>query len=107
MRVAFYARVSTAQQTTDNQLQELERVAALRGWNLIRTYRDDGISGAKGRAQRPALDQMLKAAARREFDLIVWRQLFLSVTTIRSFVLVSSSTVHCTCGLPPQAAEAF
>ena len=37
----------------------------------------------------------------------VWRQLFLSVTTIISFVSVSSTTVLCTCGLPPQAAEAF
>lgn len=73
MKVAVYARVSTANQTTDNQLHELERVAALRGWNIVATYRDDGISGAKGRDQRPALDSLLKAAARREFDLIaVW-----------------------------------
>ena len=73
MRTALYLRVSTAHQTADNQLHELERVAALRGWNIVATYRDDGISGAKGRDGRAALDSMLKAAAKREFDLIaVW-----------------------------------
>jgi DNA invertase Pin-like site-specific DNA recombinase len=73
MKVAIYARVSTAHQTADNQLHELQRVAALRGWTIVATYRDDGISGAKGRDGRPALDQMLRAAAKREFDLIaVW-----------------------------------
>jgi DNA invertase Pin-like site-specific DNA recombinase len=73
MRVALYCRVSTAHQSSDNQLQELERVASTRGWNVVRTFRDDGISGAKGRDGRPALDALLKAATRREFDLIaVW-----------------------------------
>ena len=73
MRVALYCRVSTAHQSSDNQLQELERVASTRGWNVVRTVRDDGISGAKGREERPALDALLKAASRREIDLIaVW-----------------------------------
>ena len=51
MRTALYLRVSTAHQTADNQLHELERVAAARGWNIVRTFRDDGISGSKGRAR--------------------------------------------------------
>ena len=71
MRVALYGRVSTAHQSSDNQLLELERVASTRGWNVVRTFRDDGISGAKGRDERPALDALLKAASRREIDLIV------------------------------------
>jgi DNA invertase Pin-like site-specific DNA recombinase len=71
--VAVYIRVSTVHQNSDNQLHELERISALRDWTIVATYRDDGISGAKGRDGRPALDQMLKAATRREFDLIaVW-----------------------------------
>jgi DNA invertase Pin-like site-specific DNA recombinase len=73
IRIAVYARVSTFNQTADNQLHELQRVAALRGWSIVATFRDDGISGAKGRDGRPALDALLKAATRREFDLIaVW-----------------------------------
>jgi len=72
-RVALYVRVSTANQTTDNQRVELERVAALRGWTVVETFRDDGISGSKGRGDRPALDRMLKDAVRGRFDLIaVW-----------------------------------
>ena len=73
MKTALYLRVSTAQQTTENQRLELERVAAARGWQIVATYRDDGISGAKGRDERPGLDALLKAASRRQFDLIaVW-----------------------------------
>ncbi len=73
MKTALYLRVSTAHQAADNQLHELQRVASLRGWNIVATFRDDGISGAKGRDGRPALDALLKAATRREFDLIaIW-----------------------------------
>lgn len=73
MRIALYSRVSTAQQTTENQRLELERVAAARGWNIVQTFTDEGISGSKGRDERPGLDALLKAASRRQFDLIaVW-----------------------------------
>jgi DNA invertase Pin-like site-specific DNA recombinase len=73
LRVALYSRVSTAQQTTENQRLELERVAAARGWNIVQTFTDEGISGSKGRDERPGLDALLKAASRRQFDLIaVW-----------------------------------
>src|ERR1039457_5564284 len=73
LRVALYLRVSTSNQTTENQLADVERVAALRGWNIVETFQDEGISGAKGRSDRPALDRMLKDAVRGKFDLIaVW-----------------------------------
>ncbi len=72
-RVSLYGRVSTSHQTSDSQLGELERVAQARKWNIIRTFRDDGLSGAKGREERPALDALLKCASKREIDLIaVW-----------------------------------
>ena len=69
-RVAFYARVSTDQQTTDNQLLELREVAARMGWEVVEEYVDEAISGAKGRDKRPAFDRLLKDAARRRFDII-------------------------------------
>lgn len=73
MKVALYVRVSTNNQTTENQINELERVAQCRGWNIVAKYKDDGISGSKGRTERPALDALMKGATRREFDLIaVW-----------------------------------
>ena len=73
IKVALYLRVSTANQTTDNQRHELERVATLRGWTIVEVYADQGVSGSKGRSDRPDLDRMLKDAVRGKFDLIaVW-----------------------------------
>jgi DNA invertase Pin-like site-specific DNA recombinase len=69
-RVAFYLRVSTAGQTVENQRQDLQRVADQRGWELVETYIDHGISGAKGRDKRPALERLCKDAARGRFDIV-------------------------------------
>src|SRR5436190_20621763 len=69
-RVAIYTRVSTSKQETNNQRRELEAVAKRSGWEVVKVYEDAGISGAKGRDKRPALDAMLKAANAREFDLL-------------------------------------
>jgi DNA invertase Pin-like site-specific DNA recombinase len=72
-RAAIYARVSTDNQTTDNQLRELRQVAERNGWEIVQEYVDHGISGAKGREQRPAFDALWKGATRREFDVVmVW-----------------------------------
>ena len=71
MRAAIYARVSTFDQEPENQLAEIRRYVAARGWTA-EEYVDRGISGAKDR--RPALDRLLIDARRRRFDvLVVWR----------------------------------
>lgn len=70
MRAALYARVSTDEQTIENQLAELREVAKAKGWKIVETYCDEGISGAKGRDKRPGLDAMLKDATRGRFDLV-------------------------------------
>ena len=73
LKVALYLRVSTSNQTTENQRIDLENVAINRGWTIVETFRDEGISGSKDRSERPALDRMLKDAVRGKFDLIaVW-----------------------------------
>ena len=73
VRAAIYLRVSRDDQTTENQRLVLARVAGHRGWLIVQTYEDQGISGAKGRDQRPAFDAMLKDAVRRRYDiLLVW-----------------------------------
>lgn len=69
-RVAIYARVSTDAQTTENQLRELRAAAERAGWQIVGEFVDHAISGAKGRDQRPQLDKMLKAASRRQFDVV-------------------------------------
>ncbi len=70
-RAAIYVRVSTDKQTIENQLRELRRIAEHRGWKIVEEYRDAGISGAKGREARPGLDEMLKDAQRRRFDVVM------------------------------------
>jgi len=70
-RAALYVRVSTDHQSVENQVRELREVAERRGWSVVEVYRDAGISGAKGRDQRPGLDAMLKDANRRKFDVMM------------------------------------
>lgn len=69
-RAALYLRVSTDEQTIANQQRELEAVAARAGWQIVAVYKDEGVSGAKGRDRRPGLDAMLKDATRRQFDVV-------------------------------------
>jgi DNA invertase Pin-like site-specific DNA recombinase len=52
-RVAIYIRVSASKQDTDNQRRELEAVAKRSDWQVVEVFEDAGISGAKGRDQRP------------------------------------------------------
>lgn len=70
LRVGLYLRVSTAGQAVENQKLDLERVAEQRGWNIVETYVDHGISGAKGRDKRPAFDQLTKDAAHGKLDIV-------------------------------------
>jgi DNA invertase Pin-like site-specific DNA recombinase len=70
-KAALYLRVSTVDQTTANQERELRDVAARMGCEVVKVYKDHGISGAKGRDGRPAFDALCKAAAPREFGLIM------------------------------------
>ena len=74
MRVAVYARVSTANHGQDPkvQLREIAEYCERRGWTVIAEYVDVGISGAK--EKRPELDRLLADAHRRRFDaLVVWK----------------------------------
>jgi DNA invertase Pin-like site-specific DNA recombinase len=69
-RVVIYARVSTDSQTVENQLRELQAVGVRLGWAIVGVFTDEGVSGGKGREQRPGFDALLKGVARKEFDLI-------------------------------------
>lgn len=72
MTAALYARVSTADQTCENQLIELRQYCQARGWHIGREFVDHGVSGSKDR--RPALDELVALARRRRLDIVVcWR----------------------------------
>src|SRR5215831_12403075 len=69
-RIALYLRVSTTDQTVENQQRELEAVAERHGWNVVAVFADAGISGTKGREKRPGYDSLCRGIARREFDQV-------------------------------------
>jgi DNA invertase Pin-like site-specific DNA recombinase len=68
-RAAIYARVSTPDQHQENQLLDLRKLAAQRGFEVVREYSDRGISGSK--ARRPGLDSLLADARRGEFSVVL------------------------------------
>jgi DNA invertase Pin-like site-specific DNA recombinase len=69
-RVGLYLRVSTGDQTIENQRQALTAACEARGWRIVEEFIDNGISGAKGRDKRPGFDRLLKAATRRRIDVV-------------------------------------
>jgi DNA invertase Pin-like site-specific DNA recombinase len=70
LRVGLYLRVSTSGQTCDNQRIDLERVAEQRGWTIVDTYIDHGVSGTKAREKRAAFDRLAKDAAHGKLDMV-------------------------------------
>jgi DNA invertase Pin-like site-specific DNA recombinase len=73
-RIALYARVSTSggHQDPEMQLRELREYAQRRGWQIVETYTDAGVSGSKD--SRPALNRLMADACQRRFDaVLVWK----------------------------------
>ena len=70
-RAALYLRVSTLDQTTVNQERELRAVASRIGCEIVKVYKDHGVSGAKGRDMRPSFDALCRDATQRRFDLVM------------------------------------
>src|SRR5229473_3937840 len=68
MRCALYARVSTADQSTEMQLSALRLYLERRNWHLTSEYVDQAVSGSKER--RPALDRLMAEGRRRAFDAV-------------------------------------
>jgi DNA invertase Pin-like site-specific DNA recombinase len=71
MKAVLYLRVSTGDQTTENQERELRAVADRMGHTIVEVYVDHGVSGTKGREKRPAFDRLHNDAARRKFDIVM------------------------------------
>ncbi|MDH6302629.1 DNA invertase Pin-like site-specific DNA recombinase [Polynucleobacter sphagniphilus] len=70
-KVCLYCRVSTLNQTSENQLRELRMVAERMGYEIVSEFIDNGISGAKSRKDRPALEEMMKMATQRQFEMVM------------------------------------
>ena len=70
-KVAIYTRVSTLDQTVENQLIELRDHCSKMGWEIVKEYADEGLSGTLSRDKRPALNSLIKDAYRKKFDAVV------------------------------------
>ena len=70
-KVAIYCRVSTLDQTINNQLLELRDHCSKMGWEVVKEYADEGLSGTLSREKRPALNALIKDAYRKRFDSVV------------------------------------
>ena len=70
-KVAIYTRVSTLDQTIDNQLIELRDHCSKMEWEVVKEYADEGLSGTLSREKRPALNALIKDAYRKRFDSVV------------------------------------
>ena len=96
-RAVIYSRVSTNEQTVENQLRVLREVAEKRGLEVVREISDEGISGAKGRNERPGFDELIKGSVKNEWDIIlVWdvSRLGRSLKHLVSF-LEDIQSAHC------------
>jgi DNA invertase Pin-like site-specific DNA recombinase len=71
MRAAIYTRVSTLDQNPQSQQLDLQQLASQRGFDVVKSYVDHGVSGT--RTRRPGLDAMLSDARRGRFEvLLIW-----------------------------------
>ena len=70
-RAVLYLRVSTIDQTTANQERELREIAGRMGCEIVKVYKDHGVSGAKGRDKRPGFDALCRDATKRQFDVVM------------------------------------
>ncbi len=83
LRVALYARVSTAeQQTISAQIEALEEFANRRGWKIVEKFSDEGVSGRSD--SRPGLDRMMELVRQRKVDVV----------TVTKLDRIGRSTIH-------------
>jgi len=71
MDVAIYARVSTTSQTVESQLLELRDAAKRLGWTVTHEVIDEGISGSKGRSDRPGFDRIFELVEQKAVGAVM------------------------------------
>jgi DNA invertase Pin-like site-specific DNA recombinase len=89
VKVVLYLRCSTSKQTTENQRIALEEVCQRNGWQIYKVIEDAGVSGAKGKDERPGFNELHRIVSRKEADMIVvWSidRLGRSITDLVSFM---------------------
>lgn len=70
MKAGLYARVSTDDQQSENQLIELREYARRRGFETVE-FIEEPISGKYGEERRPKLHALMEAARSKKIDLVI------------------------------------
>ena len=74
MKCAIYARVSTDMKSQldslENQLTFFENFIREKGWELVKTYADEGKSGTST-VKRVELQKLMKDAEQRKFEIVL------------------------------------
>jgi DNA invertase Pin-like site-specific DNA recombinase len=91
MKVAFYTRISTADQHPETQLLDLRQAAQQRGYTVVAEF-SDTISGAK--SKRPGLDQLMADARRGKFDAVFVAAFDRIARSVRHFLQVLDELTH-------------
>ncbi len=100
VRALRYLRVSRTDQNVALQDDETNELITRRGWSLIDTYIDHGVSSS--REKRPALDRLLRDVRHRGNVVVVWKadRLFRSlkamVTTLDEWATIGVNFVSAT-----------
>jgi DNA invertase Pin-like site-specific DNA recombinase len=69
LRVALYLRVSTDEQSEENQRAPLEKLAVSRDWETTAIYREAESAWKSG--HQPELARLLKDCAGRKYDIVL------------------------------------
>jgi hypothetical protein len=71
-RAVLYLRVSSTDQTAASQERELREIAERAGWEVLKVYRDHGISGAKGREINGRLSTRFAVTPAQGSSMSLW-----------------------------------
>lgn len=71
MKCIIYSRISTADQTTENQILQLREYAAKQGWEVF-AVKTDICSGSKSADERNGLKEVFELARKRQFDVLLF-----------------------------------
>lgn len=95
-KVVIYARVSTKDQETENQLCQLREYAAKQGWDVLEEIVDVG-SGSKGRAERQGLERLFTLAHQRRMPSsfgLLWPEAQVSPRALPAVILCNHERVR-------------
>ena len=70
-RAVLYLRAREQEQMIETRRAALEQVAAERGWRIVGTFRDDGVSSSFGREVQAQYDAVTAHGARAHYDVVM------------------------------------